>query len=584
MTDSRIYVPGASPDICERVAQRIAAAPSPLELLALSSRERGDALALRYVRAVDDHSTQDWTYREAWRAAAGLSACLRGQGIGPEDAVAILMPACPEGVIAFVAASDAGVALPLNGLLGAEALSAQLRLANVKALIVSAQDEASVSRLASALAGLPQLLCVVGLEPGATNRFNASASLDWAAAIATEPTAAPAGDRIGALFHTGGTTGSPKLAQLSLKSIAAGAHMAAGTTGFTSDDALLVGLPLFHVGGAICSSLSALSVGASVTFASPNGARNPQLIAAIWDLIDRLGITVTVFVPTTLGAIEKVPVGTADLSRLRCLMTGASMLPMGLGQRIEDKTGAAIANVFGMTELAGIGAGQPVDGVRREPGIGCAAPLIEAWIDEGELVFRGPNVFSGYRTEEGVLQQPVDGVVRSGDLAVLLPDGQLRIVGRRKDVIIRSGHNIDPAAIEELALRHPLVLEAAAVGMPDAYAGEVPVLCLVLKDESADIEEILAWISERVFEPPARPRRAFLMKALPLTDVGKVARYRLRQQVAAEAAREAIGSDAADISCSDPGGRVLRINWNKGADLARGQRILADLGLAIEPV
>lgn len=138
--------------------------------------------------------------------------------------------------------------------------------------------------------------------------------------------------------------------------------------------------------------------------------------------------------------------------------------------------------------------------------------------ETGEVHARGPNVFAGYRTRAGVAGIPEDGWVASGDLGQLTEDGQLRLLGRRKDIIIRSGHNIDPAMIEEVAYAHPDVRQAGAVPMPDAYAGELPVLYVAVRTGAhISPEAICDFVAERIAEPPARPKRVFILPELPLT-------------------------------------------------------------------
>jgi fatty-acyl-CoA synthase len=182
-----------------------------------------------------------------------------------------------------------------------------------------------------------------------------------------------------------------------------------------------------------------------------------------------------------------------------------------------------------------------------------------------------------------------DEWIASGDLAETGADGQLHLLGRMKDVIIRSGHNIDPLLIEDTAQAHPDVRLAAAVPIPDAYAGELPVLYVSLQDgATCTPQDIARFIAERIAEPPARPARVLILPELPLTPFGKVARYRLRQQAALLRAHEALAGLAIEsVSCTDPVAKRIEVDWRAQAspeERARGIAILGELGLTLAQV
>ncbi|UWN48817.1 Short-chain-fatty-acid--CoA ligase [Alcanivorax sp. ALC70] len=160
-------------------------------------------------------------------------------------------------------------------------------------------------------------------------------------------------------------------------------------------------------------------------------------------------------------------------------------------------------------------------------------------------------------------------------------------MGRSKEIIIRSGHNIDPLLIEEVAMQHPSVAQAAAIAMPDAYAGELPVL-YAAPTPGATVEhtEILEFVNQRIAEPPARPKHVFVMPELPLTPLGKIARYRLRQDAAEHQARRALaGLGMESIHCSDNTAKRITVTWN--ADTSADQKanaanLLSELGLFLD--
>jgi fatty-acyl-CoA synthase len=196
-------------------------------------------------------------------------------------------------------------------------------------------------------------------------------------------------------------------------------------------------------------------------------------------------------------------------------------------------------------------------------------------------------MFSGYRTAEGLINAPGSGWYATGDLGEILPDEQLRLVGRAKDMIIRSGHNIDPLMIEDVVCRHRGIALAAAVGMPDAFAGELPIVYAVRRaDAMVDEEELGAFVAEHIAEPAARPKRVIFVEMLPLTPVGKVARYRLRQEAVVmrmtELLREIDG--ILEITCGDVASRRVTLAWVVEPDSAVRDVVAAiaePLGLTI---
>jgi fatty-acyl-CoA synthase len=426
-------------------------------------------------------------------------------------------------------------------------------------------------------------------------------ALSWREFIARAPpgkamTDAP--ERAAALFHTGGSTGAPKLAELSQWNLAAGALMSAAATALRAEDRILCGLPLFHVGGAIDIVLGAISVGATLIFPTVLGARDPQVMRRIWSLVDETQATILSLVPTSLATAASVSRAGAHLRSLRVVATGGSSCAPQLVGRIEAASGRAVAQVYGMTEASGIIAAQPFDGVFRPSAVGFAAPLVKLRIGpagegssslpHGEVQWQGPNRFIGYRTVEASMHC-ADEWIASGDLAETGADGQLHLLGRMKDVIIRSGHNIDPLLIEDTAQAHPDVRLAAAVPIPDAYAGELPVLYVSLQDgATCTPQDIARFIAERIAEPPARPARVLILPELPLTPFGKVARYRLRQQAALLRAHEALAGLAIEsVSCTDPVAKRIEVDWRAQAspeERARGIAILGELGLTLAQV
>ena len=305
-------------------------------------------------------------------------------------------------------------------------------------------------------------------------------------------------------------------------------------------------LPQFHVGGSIVGGLSPIANGWTVLLPTPLGARNPNVVRDWWSIIERNKVTVGGAVPTSLAAIMNVPRDGHDLSSLKVFVSGGSTVPVELIRRIEGELGVPVVEGYGMTEVHCYSTMNPMHGERRPGSVGLRLPYTEVRIADvagdgtirgdcalgtiGHVLMRGPQVTPGYldpRHDRGAML--ADGWLDFGDLGRLDKDGYLWLTGRSKDLIIRGGHNIDPIVIEEALVRHPAVETAAAVGLPDTYAGEVPIAFVQLKP-GADGD---ARRAARVLPPgdPRARRRAGAGRA----DPGDAA-HRRRQDLQAGAA------------------------------------------------
>jgi fatty-acyl-CoA synthase len=275
--------------------------------------------------------------------------------------------------------------------------------------------------------------------------------------------------------------------------------------------------------------------------------RNREVVHNYWQLVAHHRCTLMSGVPTVLAALAGVPLQGADISTLRAVRTGAAPLPPELAQRFEQAFGLQINESLGMTETAGLSTVAP-------PGLsapaGCVGwPLPHARVrivalnsddqatshtlpagEKGMVLYQGPNLFSGYLdAAETARSFTPDGWLITGDVGFVDAHGRLHLTGRAKDLIIRGGHNIDPKVIEDALGAHPAVALCAAVGAPDAYAGELPVAFATLKPGSLVTEaELLAFTAERVDEGPAKPKSITVLSAMPVTNVGKIYKPELR--------------------------------------------------------
>jgi fatty-acyl-CoA synthase len=293
----------------------------------------------------------------------------------------------------------------------------------------------------------------------------------------------------------------------------------------------------------------------------PLGYRDTALYANFWKIVQRYSITTMSAVPTAYGVLAQCPVD-ADISSLRFALVGASALPASVRKDFESHTGVRLVEGYGLTEATCVSARSFPDHPR--PGsVGQRLPYQQVRavrIDEdggwhdlpagevGHLAINGPTVFPGYVTACGSDGFEFDrhgkligGWVDTGDLAWIDSDGFVHLTGRAKDLIIRGGHNIDPATIEDALLQHPYVTGAAAVGRPDRHAGEVPVAYVTLAPGCAITgDQLRTWASEHVADKAAAPKTVTILEALPVTAVGKPYKLPLRADAAHIAARDAL--------------------------------------------
>jgi fatty-acyl-CoA synthase len=498
----------------------------------------------------------------------------RSHGIGASGGTAaFLCPSLPPLFPALLGAQIAGVASSINYLLNEDAIADLLEAQNATVLVVASEEAdraiwAKANSIASRVASL-RTIFVIGANGGATGRF---VSYDEAVDAARDGLDfEPSTDRqtVCALFHTGGTTGRPKLVRLTHGNQIHAAWSFAQVHGLDELDAAVNGFPLFHVGGTMTVGLSILAAGGHVIIPSPYGLRSPEAIRDYWHTVERFGATIVSGVPTSIAALAEVPIGSSDIGTVRMALTGGAVAPKAVSERFQARTGITLFETYGMTETAAAIAFNPGRGTPVQGSVGFRAPfartkivaLADAGLREecppltsGLVLVSGPQVFPGYldpRHNEGVLTD--DHWIVTGDVGYLTADQRLVLTGREKDLIVRSGHNIDPAAIEDVANAFPGVQMSSAVGMPDAYAGEVPILFVVPSPgQTIDLPQLRDHLERNVNEPPARPKRVVLLEALPVTAVGKIFKPSLRDLAVREKVRTEIdrifGPDiAADI-------------------------------------
>jgi len=535
--------------------ERIAAA-STFDAIKLGAAHNADASAIQFLPNASPEDTPTViSYGQLVARVTQAANMFHALGVGASDVVSFLLPLLPQSFFTLFGAEAAGIANPVNPLLETHQIAEILEAAGTKVLIALGPTEGSDiwNKVVEVRGRLKQLKAIVQIN-GSGDAANSIYSFD--ALLSQQPADClvsgrqiAAGD-VAAYFHTGGTTGTPKLVRQTHANQVYQAWACNLMLKSSPGRNLLYGMPLYHVGGALTQTLATFSSGCCLVVLSPAGWRNPAVLKNVWALVERYRPEIFSSVPTVLAASLAVPIGHANISCLRYVGGGGSAIPVAVGKALQDKLNVPVVEVYGMTETASVHTLAYLDRSIRLGSVGHAVPYSRVRVvivdadgryqrdcasnEIGVVAMAGPGVFSGYLNDahnKGAFVEP--GWVNSGDLGRLDEDGYLWITGRAKDTVIRGGHNIDPAPIEEVFFQHPAVGLAAVVGQPDAYAGELPLAYVQLKD-GANVApgELEAWVRERTPERAAVPVEIVLIDPMPVTGVGKVFKPQLRWNAA----------------------------------------------------
>jgi fatty-acyl-CoA synthase len=532
--------------VTERVKEK-----STFELIRKGAMVNPNAIAISFLMNGDNYDKpQQITYAQFLGRITQTANMLHDLGVGSTDVVTYLLPNLPHTHFVLWGAEVAGIANPINPMLEAETIKDICIAAGTKVLVALGEFPgtdiwAKVERIRKEIPGLKAVVRVLGPSDAAEGIYGFD-----------EKVAQYPGDRltfdrvidpddIASLYHTGGTTGRPKLAKRThYNEVVLAFDLAVGTE-LEAGQAVMVGLPLFHCNGTCVTGLMPFSVGGHVVMLSPAGYRDPTIIKNFFKIVNHYKPVFFSTVPTVLGVLLDIPVGDADISSLKYAICGAAPLSVELFSRFEKYSGMKIMEGYGLTETACASAVNPKDGERKVGSIGIRLPY--HWIrvvilDEdgkyvrdaktneiGVICIKGPCVFKGYVEDIHNKGIWVDGDwFNTGDLGRQDEDGYLWLTGRRKELIIRGGHNIDPATIEEALYKMNGVKVAAAVGRPDAHAGEVPVAYVEVSDSSITQDKLMEWAKANIGERAAVPKEVVIVNQVPLTAVGKIFKPALR--------------------------------------------------------
>lgn len=535
------------------------------DLISASARDFADKPAFHFLTegsAMEAPITV--TYRELGERMIQAANMFHAMGVGAGDTVAYLLPNLPETIYTILGGTVVARVAPVNWMLEPAHIVHILDSIGAKVLVTIGPTPGyeiwdKVKAVLPRLARKPKVLRL--------RCFNKLMSRQRGDALDFERRIDP--DETALFLHTGGTTGKPKLAKLTHRGIAYHCWANAVAKGLSHADTVFAGGPLYHTGGVILDVFSTYGIGTTSVILSPMGFRNRAVIANYWKIAERYGLTVMNGVPTVLATLVN-NAGEGVNHMLRPYMgTGSAPLPVEVAKRVEAIFGIRPLSTYGATEFTCLITCPPRDG---DPKYGsCGLPYAHSRFrtvlldgggryvrdcetDEiGAIVLKGPGVIPGYVDDADNANLFVDSDwLVSGDLGRIDADGYLWITGRLKDVIIRGGHNIDSRVIEETLAAHPAVALAAAVGKPDAYAGELPVGYVQLKPgATASADEIREFAKTHIPERAAAPVDVVILDALPLTSIGKIYKPPLRHDAAQLAFELALGDLASRIVITD---------------------------------
>ena len=527
----------------------------------------GKAVSFQLLSGPNDKA-ETLTWSELHARTCQTANLFRSLGIGETDVVAMILPNCTEAVLTLLAGAIAGIVNPINPLLEPEQIGAILRETGAKVVVtLKAFPKTDVAqKTAEAVRHAPGVHTVLEVDlnrylappkswivplvrpknPGGHHADVKSFNAEIARQPKTLAFADATGDRVAAYFHTGGTTGMPKVAQHRYSGIVYNAWLG-GTMLFTPEDNVICPLPLFHVFACHVILMACVMSGAHAVFPTPAGYRGEGVFDNFWKLIERWRITFVITVPTAVSALMQRPVD-ADISSVKTAFSGSAPMPLELFKRFESASQVTIVEGYGLTEATCLVSVNPVDGEKKVGSVGVRFPYtdlrifkevggepVECATDEvGEICIAGPGVWAGNTYTEADKNAKLyhhRKYLRTGDLGRVDADNYLWITGRAKDLIIRGGHNIDPAEIEEALLLHKDVAFAGAIGQPDAHAGEIPCAYVELvAGGTATGPELVEHCKIHVHERAALPKHIEVLAELPKTAVGKVFKPDLRKR------------------------------------------------------
>jgi long-chain acyl-CoA synthetase len=491
---------------------------------------------LRHAGTDPDHmalrgAQRSWTYAQLRDAALAYAHALRAEGIGPGDRVLLIAPTVPEFVVTYLGIQALGaVVVPVNTMSTRTELEYFIGDAGCS-LAVAWHELGPAAAEAAAAHGIPHWRLTERAQGVGDDILDAVSNR--------------VSDDVAVLVFTSGTTGRPKGAELTVGNLLAAGDISARLSECTPDDRVGTGLPLFHVFGQAAVLMSALTAGATVSLLARFTAK------AMLNMLRSDELTIVCGVPTMWNAMlhDAGDATAADFAQLRLAVSGGASLPAEVARAFQQKFGCSLLEGYGLTETTAVAT---FSGAAAPPGtVGQAVFDTQIEIRDitgqpigpktaGEVYVKGPTVMRGYhnRPDETTEVLSADGWLRTGDIGELDAAGNLRIVDRAKDLIIRGGYNVYPSEVEAALYEHPDIVEAAVVGIPDPqYGEEVAAVVVVRPGSPHDGPAITAWSRERLSAYKI-PRVVQFVDELPKGSTGKIIKREIDRAPLAKIAAE----------------------------------------------
>ncbi|WP_406293135.1 4-coumarate--CoA ligase family protein [Embleya sp. NBC_00888] len=488
---------------------------------------------------VDASTSESVTYRQLLERVEAIAGALASRGLRTGDVVAIHAPNSPSfAAVLHGVLRAGGTATTINVLYTPDDIAHQLR-DSAAGFLVTAETLLPAARAAANRVGIPaERVIVLDRVPG----HPALQDLLDQQLAAPEPPIDPR-THTAVLPYSSGTTGRPKGVMLTHHNLVANVCQIAEPAGFTDDDRILAVLPFFHIYGLTALLNAALHRRATLV-------TMPRFdLADFLRAVERHRCTYLLIAPPIALALAKHPaVDAHDLSSVRAICSGAAPLDGALARTVAARLGCRVYQGYGMSELGpvshtvGIDEDAPADSVGRpiantvnkivdpETGIEVALPA-DGRSAPGELWVKGPNVMAGYLGNAAATRATIDadGYLHTGDIAVVDADSRVYIVDRLKELIKYKGYQVPPAELEAVLLSHPLIADAAVIGVPDESGEEVPKAFVVRGPTGSQLSEhaVMCFVADRV-APHKKVRRVEFIDAIPKSAAGKILRKDLR--------------------------------------------------------